>query len=615
MNNAANLLNEAQALLESGQLAPARERFVHVCDIDPENAEAWLMLGAIDAETGNLDGALSHTRRALQEDPDYEEAHLALARMQQHRGELEEALQSCGRALSIDSDYEEAWLMQSGIQGALGRYVESEQSSRQVIRLWPECVDAHVNLGNALKARGMWDEAIESYRQALKMSPGLVDVLANVGEAFLAKADAESALENYKKALELDAGHKGATLGTGSALVLLERPEEAAPYAGKALDYFPESAEANYMQGRVLQDQGDADRAQACYEKALTLNPQHVRSHFYLGTVFHGKNDLDKALGCYKEAVKLKPDYAQVYFRIGIIYQLQRQLDEAIFNYKESARYYKEIAEDTDVPKSVLVSTYCQLGFLYGSLLDDRDEAISYYRMALELDPEHEKAKHYLAALGEGEAPQRASDGYVADLFDAMSDNFDDILVGTLEYKTPQRLFDAVKQALPNPSPAQSILDLGCGTGLCAPVFRDITEFMAGVDLSPKMVEKARQRNLYDLLVTGELTEAMRNADRKYSLVLSADVFVYIGDLGEVFTACFDVMEPGGLFAFSNESVADENQDYVLNKSGRYAHSRHYIEALARRLNFSVVSYEKTVIRKEGGVEVAGMIFVLQKPG
>jgi len=74
-------------------------------------------------------------------------------------------------------------------------------------------------------------------------------------------------------------------------------------------------------------------------------------------------------------------------------------------------------------------------------------------------------------------------------------------------------------------------------------------------------------------------------------------------------------LQPGGLFAFSNESAADESQDYGLNKSGRYAHSRRYIEDLSRQLNFDVVSYENTVIRKEGGVEVSGMIFVLKKHG
>jgi predicted TPR repeat methyltransferase len=195
-----------------------------------------------------------------------------------------------------------------------------------------------------------------------------------------------------------------------------------------------------------------------------------------------------------------------------------------------------------------------------------------------------------------------------------MSDNFDDVLVGTLEYKTPQRIFDAVKAALPDSTPKQSILDLGCGTGLCGPVFHTLAEFMAGVDLSPKMVAKARERDLYDLLVTGELTKTMNDSDRKYNLVLSADVFVYIGELAEVFESCFDVLEPGGLFAFSNEAVTDEKQDYVLNKSGRYAHSRDYIEELAQRLNFNVVSYDQSVIRKEGGNPVDGMIFVLKKP-
>jgi predicted TPR repeat methyltransferase len=613
MSNSADLLLKARELLDRGQLSQARELFTSVCDLDDSNAEAWLMLGAIDAEAGRMDEALSHTQRALALDPDYEEAHLTLAGLQQHQGQLEGALLSCASALSIDSDYEEAWLMQSGIQGALGQYIDSEESSRQALRLWPECVDAHVNLGNALKAQSQWDAAIDSYRQALQLQPGQAGVFAGIGSALLGNGNAEGAIEDFEQSLALDPENKEATLGIGSALVILGQLDEAATYSGKALDYYPENAEAHFIRGRILHDKGDMDEAVTCYKKALDFNPEHARTNFYLGAIFHEKEELDQALGYYQAAVRIKPDFMQAHFSMGIIYQLQRQLEQAIHHYKESVKYYREIAENADISNAAIVNAYCQLGYIYGLLMDNRDEAVSYYSMALELDPEHERAKHYLVSLGEGEAPERASDGYVADLFDAMSDDFDNMLVGTLEYKTPECLYEAVKQALPDTDNKLDILDLGCGTGLCGPVFNDISAFMAGVDLSPKMVAKARERKLYDILEAAELTEFMHNSDRQYSLVLSADVFVYIGNLGEVFAACANILEQGGLFAFSTEVAADEEQDFVLGKSGRYAHSMRYIKNLAQQQNFTEVSFNNTVIRKEGGQPVSGMIVVLKK--
>ena len=36
------------------------------------------------------------------------------------------------------------------------------------------------------------------------------------------------------------------------------------------------------------------------------------------------------------------------------------------------------------------------------------------------------------------------------------------------------------------------VLDLGCGTGLCGPLLRPYARALAGVDLSPQMLERMR---------------------------------------------------------------------------------------------------------------------------
>ncbi len=53
------------------------------------------------------------------------------------------------------------------------------------------------------------------------------------------------------------------------------------------------------------------------------------------------------------------------------------------------------------------------------------------------------------------------------------------------------------------------MLDAGCGTGLCGPIFRNISGSMIGVDLSPEMVEKARERKVYDELEVADIGKAL----------------------------------------------------------------------------------------------------------
>jgi hypothetical protein len=58
-----------------------------------------------------------------------------------------------------------------------------------------------------------------------------------------------------------------------------------------------------------------------------------------------------------------------------------------------------------------------------------------------------------------------------------------------------------------------------------------------GVDLSPEMVEKARERGLYASLAVADLTDYLLQAAEArlvYAVAVATDVFVYIGDLGAV---------------------------------------------------------------------------------
>ena len=43
-------------------------------------------------------------------------------------------------------------------------------------------------------------------------------------------------------------------------------------------------------------------------------------------------------------------------------------------------------------------------------------------------------------------------------------------------------------------------MDAGCGTGLCGPMFRNISSYLAGIDLSQRMIDRARAREVYDSL-------------------------------------------------------------------------------------------------------------------
>ena len=155
------------------------------------------------------------------------------------------------------------------------------------------------------------------------------------------------------------------------------------------------------------------------------------------------------------------------------------------------------------------------------------------------------------------------------------------------------------------------MLDLGCGTGLVADALRGRYESMLGVDLSPRMVEKARARRLYEAVEAAELsafldTRTAASAD----LVIAADVFVYVGDLGGVFAQAARVLAPGGRFAFSVEG-GGPGEGFRLDSTSRYSHSDAYVRALSAGQGLAVTHDSPETIRAERGVPAGGRLYVL----
>jgi predicted TPR repeat methyltransferase len=172
-------------------------------------------------------------------------------------------------------------------------------------------------------------------------------------------------------------------------------------------------------------------------------------------------------------------------------------------------------------------------------------------------------------------------------------------------------LRSAIGRALGPDSGKIDILDLGCGTGLCGPVFRDIADHLSGVDISSGMLGKAEEKNVYDTLRRVELVNFLQGETENFDLALAADVFIYISDLRPAFEACAGALKEEGLFAFSIEFFPGDG--YILRPSGRFGHSLKYIRSQAEMAGFSVFQCDEIILRMEHDEPVPGHLFVLSK--
>lgn len=237
-------------------------------------------------------------------------------------------------------------------------------------------------------------------------------------------------------------------------------------------------------------------------------------------------------------------------------------------------------------------------------LNNDAKEAFLSY---LTLDPaDRMGACIKLALLGATPAPETMPTAYVQSLFDQYAPKFEKCLVENLCYRTPEFIYDEVLKI--RTGPFEKLLDLGCGTGLAALLFKDNAGHFTGVDLAPAMIETARAKNLYQALHVGDIEEYLVNTKEAFDLILSADVFVYIGALERIFKDIANCITPDGLFAFSVQSLTEG--DWILGEDHRYAHSRLYIENCANASGMFVLSSTDCTLRQDHGSPVQGTIYV-----
>src|SRR5690606_20369429 len=135
-----------------------------------------------------------------------------------------------------------------------------------------------------------------------------------------------------------------------------------------------------------------------------------------------------------------------------------------------------------------------------------------------------------------------------------------------------------------------------------------------GADLSPRMLERARARGLYDALHEAALQDLLAAQPAAcWDLLVAIDVFIYVGALDAVFESARRALRPGGRLLCSLE-CADASA-FVLTPAGRYAHSPEYAIRLARAAGFLPELEAEVPLRREHGEMLRGHVLRLRVPG
>ena len=353
------------------------------------------------------------------------------------------------------------------------------------------------------------------------------------------------------------------------------------------------------------------NKVESALVTAMLNDPENVLALMNLARHFEANDRDQEADGLYRNVLALQPDDADAMLALGrLLHPYPAFQDEAIRILQRVVQLYPN-----------MTAAYKPLATCL-KYVGRTDEVVPVLRAWVAVAPLDATAMHLLAAYSREDIPDRASDAFVVKTFDDGAERFDALLRDTLQYRGPEALcehFEAVlgAQTAKLAPMSLAVLDVGCGTGLCAPLLKSWASRLDGVDLSANMITKARARGGYDSLETAEITAYLAAHSNEFDLLFSADTLCYFGRLDQVLAHSHAALRAGGWLAFTVErlvpAVGSAAADFVLTATGRYQQSEAYVRRALLSAGFATPHIIETQLRVELNSPVIGLAVVAQK--
>ena len=566
-------MQQALRLHQEGNLDAAEALYRQILETAPRHPVVLNLLGLIAQAKGLDEPAVSLFSEAIAAAPEVAEYRFNLAWSLQNLRKDAEAIRSYQQALQLAPNTKEAYYALGKIYARGGENYLAENAFNHALALDADYAEAKIELAYLRRDLPALRQLSQNYPQTA-LAPYYAALLyRNQGDyaaaaQYAEQADSRQADEQIK-------------LLRAEIFRSLRQNEAALACYREALEQNQKSLPAliNLANAEI-----DPQKQEQMYLAALDLDPQNLDAHINYADALYRQKRLAEALEQYRAAVILDPNRPEISNNLGIITRDLGEYEEALglffnafFKAPQNSVYALNLAET--------------LTLLYRQ---DADTARKIAQNWLRQAPDNAFARHINAALTQG--TDIAAADYSRQLFDLFADNYETTMAA-IDYHLPELIAAAIAPA------AGTIIDLGCGTGLLGAALKNERNRLIGIDISAKMLEKAKVRGIYDQLIEADISQVSLPAA---DWVAAADVFGYLGDLRPVLTACY----PRPL-CFSIATGTEK--DYVLNEGGRYRHHPQYVRDLLRQIGYCNIREQDVTLRRENNQVVPGKIFIVKE--
>jgi tetratricopeptide (TPR) repeat protein len=341
-----------------GRLEPATEEAIEAVRLDPENADAHLILAQLYQIQAVGADAEATIRKAAAE---FEE----VARLRPTDGQ------------SI--------LNLAGIYGQLQEHADAARAWAMYLQLDPGNFEAHVQRGTHLLLAGDSKKAQEVLRTALELEPDSARAYQLLAEISARNERPDEAIDYYRKALVVEPDNIRVRLALGEILQQEGRLDEALEEAAAVLEADEKNRFALDLRGRALRDMRRFDEADDVADQLLAEDPDDPKAAFLKISIAEQRGDFETAVARLEDVVNApegeleeSPGNMRVFLvHLGFGYQ-------RLGRFADAAEAFARAQEVSETPDADLASLRAEALYQAGEL----DQSLTAVREARELFPD-----------------------------------------------------------------------------------------------------------------------------------------------------------------------------------------------------------------------------------
>lgn len=315
------LANLSVGTLLSGDYETAVRMYERMLTLEPGNPKLHKDMADALVALERRTEAIEHYRRALEKKPTLTPAWIGLGTLLAEEGQLSEAEEALRNAIEIGFDDFAARFHLANVLRLQGRIDEALPEYEAAVALEPGSVPLRTQWGRALMQAGQFAKAEKQLQGVVDEPGGLQLASVSLAQLYLRTGRADEAVALLERALEEDGQNVAVLELLASECTRREQFERAEQYYERAAAVEENSPRAILARGRREALRGNFTAAIAAYKDVLDQEPNHPGALVDLCAAFEHTGRLEQAAAAYERLLKLRPRDPQLYKNAASVFE------------------------------------------------------------------------------------------------------------------------------------------------------------------------------------------------------------------------------------------------------------------------------------------------------